>query len=511
MGVYTALLKTVTGRRLAEFRRACATPEVSQLAVLKRIVARAAGTEWGRRYGYADIRDYDQFRRRVPISQYEEMAPLWLKACEGARDVTWPGHVDYFALSSGTTAGNKLLPVTAEAIRSNIHSGAVLLATMATRGGFKGLVSGGMLYLGGCTTLRQRGQCLYGDASGIVARHIPFYGRRRTWPAPDIAALTDWEEKIRRVVERYLTADVCSVSACPSWAAMVFKEMREEALRRGMGERTIGELWPGLTHIVSYGMAFEPYRTAFDAYIGRPVRYVNTYSSSETGMTAIQEEAGGPLTMIVGNGVFYEFIPADKADQPDPPRLHIGQVQTGRDYALLVSTNGGIWAYALGDVVRFESLCPPRITFAGRTQIMLSAFGEHVDMGMMEKAVAAACAKTSAIVADYTVAPRFPSPAQPRPAHRWIVEFDRPPADASVFMAAIDASIRAECEDYDTHRANDYGLEPPILIQVAPRTFYEWMKRKGKLGGQNKVPRVVRSPEMADELLSISEGLAQSQ
>jgi hypothetical protein len=248
-------------------------------------------------------------------------------------------------------------------------------------------------------------------------------------------------------------------------------------------------------------MAFEPYRPAFEQYIGRPIHYVDTYSSSEAGMTAIQEEPGGPLRMIVDNGVYFEFIPADRAD---PQRLNISEVEVGRDYAVVVSTNGGIWAYPLGDVIRFESLRPPRITFIGRTQVMLSAFGEHVTLEMIEKAMSAACRQTVAIVADYTIAPRFPSPQQPQPAHQWLVEFDHPPADTAMFMATVDSTIRSLSEDYDTHRTGDYGLAPPILTRVAPGTFYAWMKQKGKLGGQHKVPRVARSQEMVDELLAIS-------
>jgi len=227
-------------------------------------------------------------------------------------------------------------------------------------------------------------------------------------------------------------------------------------------------------------------------------------------MTAIQDEPGGPMRLIVDNGVYFEFIPADRADDADPPRLHIGQVETGRDYAVVLSTNGGIWACPLGDVVRFVSLAPPRIVFVGRTRIQLSAFGEHVTLEMIEDAMAAACDAASAVVADYTISPRFPSPAHPKPAHQWLVEFDIAPADAAAFTAALDQSIRRVNEDYDTHRTDDYGLDPPEIVALAPRTFYTWMERKGKLGGQHKVPRVVSSPEMADELLAISRELAKA-
>lgn len=507
MAVFGNLLTKILERPLRKFEQASAEPAASQQRVLTDLLARAADTQIGRQYGFADLRTPEQFRDRVPVTGYEQASKLWHQAFDGARDVTWPGHVRYFALSSGTTAGNKLLPVTEEAIRSNLQDGALLAAFLARRGDAASLLLGRFLYLGGTTTLRERGQSLFGDASGIMARRMPFYARARRLPSGRIAAISNWEEKIGKVVSSYLTANIGMLGACPSWAAMLFKQMRAEAEARGMAERDIGRLWPRLSHFVSYGMAFEPYRQAFDDYIGRPIHYVDTWSSSEAGMSSIQEEDGGPMRLIVDNGAYYEFVPLEDADHDNPPRLTIGQVETGRDYAVILSTNGGIWAYPLGDVVRFESLVPPRIVFAGRTQIYLSAFGEHVTLRMIEQAVSAACRRTGATVADYTVAARFPSPDQPRPAHRWIMEFDRRPDDDDLFIRTADQTIREQNEDYDTHRTDDYGMEPPILVPVAAGTFYEWMKQKGKLGSQHKVPRVARSQEMADELLKISRQL----
>jgi hypothetical protein len=503
MGAVARILSWVVERRWKGFEKAAADPAACQRQVLEDLLRRAAPTVWGRQAGAADLRSPEEFRRRVPLTPYETAAPLWHRAFEGARDVTWPGHVRYFAASSGTTAGNKLIPVTADAIRSNLRAGVLLAAVLGRRGGIENLVSGKFLYLGGCTTLHARGRSLCGDASGIVGRRLPFYARGRRLPAPDIAAIEDWEERINQMVRTCLTADVRVMGACPSWAALLFKQLRQAAEAGGRGRTTIGQLWPRFSHFVSYGMAFEPYRPAFEEAVGRPLQYVDTYSSSEGGMTALQEEPGGPLRLIVDNGVFFEFVPADRAADPSPPRLHLGEVEEGRDYALVLSTNGGIWAYPLGDVVRFVSLRPPRIVFAGRTQLQLSAFGEHVTLEMLDAAVAAACRGAGAVVADYTVAPRYPSPGRPRPAHRWLIEFDRPPADPAAFMAAIDAHLRAANEDYAAHRTHDFGLEPPILVPLAPRTFYAWMKQKGKLGGQNKVPRVVRRPEMEEELLGI--------
>jgi hypothetical protein len=494
----------VSSRRRKGFAKAVGDPVGSQGQVLRSILERAAATEWGKRYGFAEIDSPEAFRRRVPLTDYESMRSHWHRAFEGDRDVAWPGHVRFFALSSGTTSGDKLLPVTRDAIRSNRRSGADLVSILVRRESAEAVASGRFLYLGGTTNLRERGQSLFGDASGIMGRHIPFYARSRYLPDREIGAISNWEVKIDRIIRRYLESDICALSACPSWAAMLFKAMTEASRESGKGEKTIGELWPKFRYFVSYGMAFEPYRRSFEAYVGRPIHYVDTYSSSEAGMSAIQEEDRGPMTLIVDNGVYYEFVPAEEANREDPTRLHIGEVEEGKDYAVLISSNGGLWAYPLGDVVRFVSLRPARIVFSGRTQIFLSAFGEHVTLEEIETAVARASAETSARVADYTVWPRIPSPEYSKPAHRWIVEFEAPPSDEGAFMAAIDASIRSNNEDYDTHRTDDYGMEAPILIRAATGTFFEWMKRKGKLGGQHKVPRVAMNPEMGDELVGIT-------
>jgi hypothetical protein len=513
MALVARTLAYLADRLWRRFEAVSADPLAAQKTVLNQFLRKAADTQWGRQFHFAEISTIEQFRQRVPITRYEDAAPLWHRAFEGIRDVTWPGHTQFFALSSGTTAGNKFLPVTEDAIHSNLRAGTLLAVMMLRRGAASGdrvktvqqLGGGSFMYLGGSTTLRPRGQCLCGDASGIMGRRIPFYVRKRRLPEPDIAAITDWDQKIPQLVQRYLAADIRALSACPSWAALLFKQLLQYARDRNPAANPrVGELWPNFSFFISFGMAFEPYRTSFLDLIGRPIHFIDSYSSSEGGMNGIQEEDGGPLRLIVDNGVFFEFIPADKALDANPPRLHFGEIQTGVDYALLLSTNGGIWAYPLGDVIRFESLSPPRFRFVGRTQLMLSAFGEHVTLEMIETAVSVACRESGAIVADYTIEPLYPSPTRSKPGHRWLMEFDRPPAEASTFIAAIDRSIRAACEDYDTHRTNNFGMDPPELTAVAPGTFYEWMKRHGKLGGQHKVPRVFR-PEAAAELRAIAQ------
>ncbi len=508
MSVFAAVVSRFAEKRLSVFECAAVDPVGSQFRVLRKLLGRAAETDWGRRHGYNTIRTPEQYRQRVPITDYKHFSPLWSKAADGARSVTWPGRVKYFACTSGTTSASKLIPVTHDALGSNRRSGALLVAFTCRRSSPDDVLSGKFLYLGGSTSLRPLGKGLVGDTSGIMARRIPRAVRRHYLPDRKIAAMSDWEAKIGRIVDAYLNADVCALSACPSWAAILFQQMRHAAQRLGHRDARVGDLWPRLSSYVSYGMAFEPYRPVFDEYIGRTVNCVETYSSSEAGLTAIQEEEGGPMRLIIDDGVFYEFVPVKHADDENPPRLHLGEVSEGEDYALLISSNGGIWSYPLGDVVRFETLRPPRIRFSGRSRLFLNAFGELVTLETIEKAIAAACKSTSASIVDYTVSPHFPTVEQATPAHHWIVEFDKPPDSDSEFASALDATLRRGSHYYQVHREHDFGMGPPVVTQVAPRTFYSWMKQRGQLGGQHKVPRVLQSDTMEEELLAVSTSLS---
>lgn len=488
-----------------QFETVSNKPVASQFEVLRELLQAAKNTEFGRKHSFANIKTPEEFRNAVPLVTYEDIAPLWHGAFDGERNVTWPGHIKYFALSSGTTAGNKLLPVSQEAIKSNKKSGRLLLSFLIRRLGVETVLHGKFFYLGGSTALRRKGKSFYGDASGIMGKHIPLYARSRYLPPPDIARITDWEHKISEILKRYLECDVTVLAACPSWATMLFKQMVEKATEKGVS-KLVGDLWTKFKCFISYGMAFEPYRLAFEKYIGRTINYIDTYSSSEGGLTAIQEEPAGHFRLIVNNGIFWEFVPIDKISEEQPPRFHIGEVASGVEYELIVNSNGGIWGYRLGDVVRFESVEPPRIVFAGRTQISLNAFGEHVTLEMLENAVSEACRRTKTIVVDYTVVPIYPENKEHKPCHKWLVEFDGTLPDLSHFIDIVDSNIRSVNEDYDTHRKNNYGMNPPVIVPVTRGTFYMWMKKMGKLGGQHKVPRVVNR-EKADEILDISNSL----
>lgn len=495
-------------RRLRQVAKALQDPAATQERVLLRLVRRAAATEWGRAHGYASIRSVEEFQRAVRPHTYEEMAPHWHRAFDGARDVAWPGHVRYFTLTSGTTMGaSKAMPVTREAIRANVRSGLTLLALIARQAPEAELTRGQTLYFGGCTRLQERGACLQGDASGINALYIPRLASRFRLPERDISDLSDWEAKVGAICTRYMDAPVRCVVGLPSWTLLLFRRLVDLAReRRGPGIRSVAEVWPDLRVLVHFGMAFGPYRTQFEELVGRPIAYVDTYSSSEGGLNAIQASQDDPSMQLELDGdVFFEFIPFSEWASPDPPRLTLDQVRTDVPYAVLLTTSSGMWAYQVGDVVRFTSLNPPRILFASRTAIQLNTFGEHVIQEDLDRAMAEAGGSLGFAVRDFTVSTVLPTASDPRGRHLWLVEFEGSAPPLEPLSRLLDGSICRASEDYRSHRIGDFGMTPPEVVPLAPGTFYAWAEEQGKLGGQHKTPRVALSQAMVDRLRALSD------
>ena len=504
------LARQMVRRRLRQAARALEDPAGTQERVLLGLVRRAAGTEWGRGHGYKGIRSAADYQRAVPVCRYEDMAPLWHRAFDGARDVTWPGHIRYFTQSSGTTTGaTKLLPLSREAIRANIRSGAVLVGLCEQQAPGADILGGRTLYFGSTTRLERRGPCWLGDASGIMARHVPPFASRLGLPEPDVALLDDWEEKVEAVCTRYLHSPVRSVVGMPMWSLILLRRLLAVARERlGRPVATVRDVWPGLAAYVHFGMSFEPYREQFRQVLGPGVACVNTYSSSEGGMNAVQSVQDDPgMQLVLDSGAFYGFVPLAELDSAEPTRLTLDEVEVGQDYAILLTTASGIWAYDVGDAVRFTSLRPPKIVFAGRSRVGLNAFGERLIQENLDRAVAEACRAVGASVREFTVTSFFPAIVPPCGGHEWLLEFEGEPPPLQPVLDHIDGHLREARADYKKYRTNDYAIAPPRGVVLAPGTFYEWARRHGRLGGQSKIPRVARSQEMVDELIEVSETL----
>ena len=506
MNPYFLIARAYAAFREWQLARVGRDPAGTQERILRALVRRAAGTDWGREHGYASIASLADYQRRVPVCDYAAMRPWWERCFEGRPDVTWPGRVRYFAQTSGTTSGEKYVPVTPALLRSHAKVAADVMVLYRRRGAarLRRALAGKVLALGGSTALERRGTVLWGDASGIAARSVRWPLARRYLPGRDLAGIADWETRISRIAERVVREDVTLLTGIPSWVGLLLERVCRAA--GSDGPASLARVWPNLTLFVHGGVFFEPYRPAFEQFFaGLDVDCVNFYGASEASI-AVQSEPDDPaLLLVVDAGIFYEFVPLDRWGRPDAPRLTVADVRAGEPYVILVTTCAGLWSYDLGDIVRFTSLRPLKLLITGRHRQCISPFGENVIGEYVEEAVVHACRLTGARVAEFTVGPRYADPPRrPRPAHEYVIEFVVPPPDPGAFARAIDAKVAERSLDYAVKRRGDLLLGPVEVTPVPAGTFYEWMRRRGMLGGQHKVPRCAGDRSYVDSVRAIA-------
>lgn len=479
-------------------RLASMDPIRVQRRSLLKLVSRARSTLFGRDHGFEGIASVEDFQRLVPVRTYETFWDDYLKARHPVfDDLAWPGRIPHLALTSGTTQGTtKYIPVSRAMIRSNRKAAQTMVAAHLTARPRSKLFQGRMFFLGGTTQLEAVAPGVrQGDLSGIAAVELSPLLRPYTFPPLDLALETDWDRKLDALARGCPNEQITLVAGVPSWLLMLFQRVLEHT-----GRRTIGEAWPSLEVVVHGGVKFDPYEESFRAIIGREdVRLQETYPCSE-GFIGFGDPETGLLRLIVDHGIFYEFIPIDeyRAQGTDAARHWLGNARTGVEYAIVVSTCAGMWAHLIGDTIRFESLDPPLLRFTGRTKYALSAFGEHLISEEVEAAVAAAARATGAAVQDWHVGPVF---AGALGHHQYVVEFLRAPADFERFRRVLDEELRRRNDDYRAHRADGVGIPAPGVMVARPGAFESWMRRRGKLGGQNKVPRMDGSGDLTRELI----------
>lgn len=496
------LLDGYVSRRRRAWERASRSAITMQEDTLLGLVGRARRTEFGREHGFDAIRSLADYQWRVPLREYLEVKPLLDRTLAGDSDVVWPGRPRYWVKTSGTTAGDKVLPVTPEAVAAHRRGGWDTLTLAAERVGARRLLGGPMLFLGGCSRLTPIGAgCECGDLSGLVVHRLPPVVRRRYSPGPEISAIRDWETRIDAIATHVARQDLRLLSGMPSWMLILFE--RVARLDR-LTTDAIGERWPNLGVLVHGGVSFAPYHDVFDQRLGRPLERVEVYPASEA-FVALQTERTGGLTLMLDYGIFYEFVPVEDLGGAAPRRHTVADVELDRAYAVALTTPAGLWSYLLGDVVRFTARDPLRLEIIGRTRHFVNAFGENVIVDEVERALVEACRRTRAEVVEFTVAPRYPVTSEARGQHDWLVEFAvLPVASLEAFTRVLDETLRQLNTDYRTKRAGDVGMVAPQLIPLPRGTFYEWMRSRGKLGGQNKVPRVTNNRAMADGLLAVA-------
>jgi hypothetical protein len=449
----------------------------------------------------------------VPLRRYEDFwSAYWQPAFPNLVDVSWPGRIPFFAESSGTSSGaTKFIPVTAEMIRSNRQAGLDLLAYHLRQRPRSRVFAGRNLLLGGSTALVERMPGVKsGDLSGIAAATVPGWARGFAYPPPDIARLTDWTEKMARLAEAAPQADIRSISGTPSWLLLFFDEL---ARRDPRHRARLADFFPRLELLVHGGVNFAPYRSRFAEWLeGSHAETREVYAASEGFIASADRGEGEGMRVNLDHGIFYEFVPAGEIDAPQPTRHWIGNIETGIDYAPVLTTCAGLWAYIVGDVVRFVSRDPPRLLVTGRLSYTLSAFGEHLTGEEIEGAVTAAAQAISAGVRDFSAGALYPEKAGEIGGHLLIVEFERPIAadESARFAEILDRDLMRRNLDYQAHRAGGFGLRPPQIIALRPGSFAEWMRRRGRLGSQNKVPRVIADPALFADLRAFTEANRQS-
>ncbi|WP_375419110.1 GH3 auxin-responsive promoter family protein [uncultured Hymenobacter sp.] len=501
--------------RLARLRE---QPHETQQRLLAGLLRRAGRTEWGRRYGFGENPTMADFARRVPVSTYEQLYPELERVMRGAPDVLWPGAVRWFAKSSGTTnARSKYIPVTDESLRQgHYRAGRDMLALSTHLYPRERLLAGKTLSLGGALgpnplrpALASAGgvgnseEQQTGDVSAIIMARLPGWAQALRTPPLHLALLEEWEEKIERIARHALRADVRVLAGVPTWMIVLLRRVTALA-----GAAHITEVWPNLRLFLHGAVAFGPYRELFRQLIPDPrMRYLEIYNASE-GYFALQDQPDSEdMLLLLDHGIYYEFLPAEQFESPNPRPVPLRDVELGRNYALVISTNAGLWRYLIGDTVRFTSLAPYRLRITGRTKHFLNAFGEEVVIENAEAAVAAAGRATGAAVRDFTAAPIYFSAHEgdSRGGHEWAVEFaGPPPAEPARFAEVLDATLRALNSDYDAKRHRDLALAPPRLRVLPAGTFEAWLASLGKLGGQHKVPRLSNSRQVLEAVLRVA-------
>ena len=498
----TSLLNNIFKLRAKKIDKYATEAEAIQMRVLTELVQKAAGTEWGKEHNYSTIRSYEDFVRNVSVQDYESLKGYIDRMRHGESDVLWRGECRWFAKSSGTTNDkSKFIPVTADGLKTLHYTGGRDSVALYLRLNPKSRIfSGKSLILGGShSPTYNLPKSLVGDLSAILIENImPLVNLVRV-PDKKIALLSDFEEKMDKIARTTCNKNVTNIAGVPSWMMAVLKHMLDIT-----GKQSVDELWPNLEVFFHGGVAFTPYREQYKQLIrSSNMHYLETYNASE-GFFGIQNDfADHSMLLMIDYGVFYEIVPFEELDSPSPRAVPLWEVEEGHNYAMLISTACGLWRYMIGDTVRFTSKNPYKFVITGRTKHFINVFGEELIVDNAEQGLAKACAETGAQIADYTAAPVYmDSDAQCR--HQWLIEFSRRPESIEQFATILDTALQQINSDYEAKRYKDITMQPLEVIPARANLFNDWLKSKGKLGGQHKVPRLSNSRDYISEMLEMN-------
>jgi len=475
-------------------------PIATQRDVLQDLVTHGQFTEFGRKYGMNNLFTIKEFKQRIPINEYEDLKPYIERLMQGEQNLLWNTPVYWFAKSSGTTSDkSKFIPITEESLQDcHYQSAKDVLSLYYKFNPESDLLTGKGLVIGGSHQISPiNDEAQYGDLSAVLLQNTPMWASWIRTPELSIALMDEWESKIEYLAQTTIQENVTSISGVPTWTLLLIKRILEIT-----GKNTLSEVWPNLELYLHGGVSFVPYQEQFKKLIGKSIFYLDLYNASEGFFAAQNDAQEEGMLLFLDYGIFYEFMPVEEYGKETPITIGLKQVETGKNYAPVISTNGGLWRYLTGDTIQFTSIFPFKIKVSGRLKHFINAFGEELIVDNTDKAVAIAAQKTNSIISEYTAAPVYFNDEQ-NGAHEWLIEFERPPQNMEHFAFELDCALKSLNSDYEAKRQKDIALRKPIVHAVQKNIFNGWLRNKGKLGGQHKVPRLSNNRIYVDELLQL--------
>ena len=501
MKLLSPAISTLARMRLWRIESWIKHPIEAQREVLQDLVTSAQYTEFGRKYNFSKLFTVREFKKEVPIHEYDDLKNYIQRIMDGEDNVLWNTPIHWFAKSSGTTSDrSKFIPVSEESLQDCHYKAAKDVVTLYYNFNPESdLLTGKGLVIGGSHTIHQLNEeSHYGDLSAVLLQNTPFWSDWIRTPDLRIALMDEWENKIEELAKNTIAENVTSISGVPTWTLVLIKRILEMT-----GKSSLTEVWPNLELYMHGGVSFTPYREQFKHLIGKKIQYLELYNASEGFFAAQDIPSGEGMLLFTDHGIFMEFMPIEEYGKSEPRTIGLRDVQIGQNYALVISTNGGLWRYLVGDTIQFTSLNPFRIRVSGRIRHFINAFGEEVIVENTDKAIAMASEKTGAIVNDYTAAPVYFS-EQSNGAHEWLIEFETEPSSLEQFTVELDKALQSLNSDYEAKRHKSIALRMPLVRKLSKGIFSSWLKNKGKLGGQHKVPRLSNDRNYIEEILSFT-------
>jgi GH3 auxin-responsive promoter len=501
MNFINAIISWFFKQRYPQIERFIQNPERIQDDIFYDLIEKAKQTKWGKKHEYSTIKSVHEYKNRVPVSTYEDLKPFVDRLLAGEQNILWPSKITWFAKSSGTTSDrSKFIPVSKEAMEEcHFKGGRDLVAIYLQNNPSSELFRGRGIILGGSTQVNKiNDKTYYGDVSAVLMQNMPLIGQFISAPNKSTVLLEDFEKKINLIAHETVNKNITHITGVPTWAIVLIKKVFEIT-----GKDNLMDVWPNLELYIHGGVSFTPYIDQFRQLIkSDSMRYMETYNASE-GFFGIQHSLlRNDMLLMLDYGIFYEFCPMEEVGKIYPKTLQLNQVEVGKNYALIITTNAGLWRYMIGDTIQFTSVFPFRIKVSGRTKHFINAFGEEVIVENADEAVRFACEKNNASIVDYTAGPVY-FEGNKKGGHEWIIEFEKPPEDLFQYAESLDKRLREINSDYDAKRYKDMALGMPKINIARKDLFHDWLKQKGKLGGQNKIPRLANNRNYIEELLKM--------